>query len=174
MKRNRISKAFFGTILLLAFEVHAFDSAAWWEKCSALSHEADRLRLAYRQCVGNLQTPAEDVTIPIEMFPDGSIKIIVHARKAQYFLSTGFVWAEGVTLRQFKRDGSLDITLEVQNCVIDRATKSGWAEGAVTLTQGETVLRGRGVYFSSPEDYLRVTQDSDIDSKNLKGGGGLL
>ena len=174
MKLNRIPTAILGAILLMAFEVRAFDSAAWREKCAALAHEADRLRLAYQQCAGDLQTPAEDVTIPIEMFPDGSIKIVVYARKAQYFLSTGFVWAEGVTLRKFKRDGSLDITLEVQNCVIDRATKSGWAEGAVTLTQGETVLRGRGVYFSSPEDYLRVTQDSDIDSKNLKGGGGLL
>ena len=174
MKRNLIFTATFGAILLVPLEVRAFDSAAWQEKRVALSREADRLREAYRQCVSKLQTPAEDVTLPLEMFPNGSVQIVVHARKAQYFLSSGFVWAEGVTVRKFKRDGSLDITLEAQNCVIDRETKSGWAEGAVTLTQGGTVLRGRGVYFSSPEGYLCVTQDSDIDSKDLKNGGGIL
>lgn len=175
MKRSLVfPAAAFGVFLLAALEVSAFDSAAWQEKRVALSHEADRLRAAYRQCVSAIQSPAEDVTLPLELFPSGSAKTVVHARKAQYFLNSGFVWAEGVTVRKFKRDGSLDLTLEAQNCVIDRETKSGWADGAVTLTQGESVLRGRGVYFSSPEGYLLVTQDSDIDTKDLKGGGGLL
>lgn len=161
-------------ILLLSLPARAFDSTAWFEKRDALSREADRLREAFRQCASDLQTPAEDVTVPLETFPDGSVKIVVHARRAKYFLTSSFVYAEGVTVRKFKRDGSPDLTLEAENCVIDRQTKSGWAEGAATLTQGETVLRGRRVYFSSPEGYVRVTQDSDIDSKDLTGGGGLI
>lgn len=152
----------------------AFDSAAWLEKRADLAHEVERLREAYRQCVRDLQSPAEDVTIPVETFPDGSVKLVVHAKKAQYFLSSELVWAEGVTVRKFKRDGAPDLTLEAQRCVIDRLTKSGWAEGPVTLTQGESVFRGRDVYFSSPEGYVRVTRDSDFDSKDLKGGGGVL
>ncbi len=162
------------SLCLLALGVRAFDSTAWLAKRADLEHEIARLREAYRQCVQSLQTPAEDVTIPVETFPDGSVKFVIHAQKAQYFLASGLVWAEGVTVRKFKRDGVLDLTLEAQNCVVDRLTKSGWAEGAATLTQGETVFRGRGVYFSSPEGYVRVTQDSDFDSKDLKGGGGLL
>lgn len=162
------------SLCLLVPAAPAFDSAAWLERRADLSHEVDRLRAAYRQCVKGLQAPAEDVTVPVETFPDGSVKFVVYAKKAQYFLATGLVWAEGVTVRKFKRDGSLDLTLEAQSCVVDRLTKSGWAEGPATLTQGETVFRGRGVYFSSPEEYVRVTRDSDFDSKDLKGGGGLL
>ena len=167
-------RALLSLCLFWASAAFAFDSAAWLEKRADLSHEVERLRAAYAACVKGLQTPAEDVTIPVETFPDGSVKFVIHAKRAQYFLASGLVWAEGVTVRKFKKDGALDLTLEAQSCVVDRLTKSGWAEGPATLTQGETVLRGRGVYFSSPEDYLRVTQDSDIDSKNLKGGGGLL
>lgn len=159
--------------LLWALGVRAFDSAAWLAKRADLEHEIGRLRDAYRQCARNVQTPAEDVTVPIETFPDGSVKTSVHARKAQYFIASGLVWAEGVTVRKFKRDGTLDLTLEAQSCVVDRLTKSGWAEGPAKLTQGESVFRGRGVYFSSPEEYVRVTRDSDLESKDLKGGGGL-
>ena len=158
---------------LWALGAWAFDSTAWLEKRADLEHEINRLRAAYRQCARNVQTPAEDVTVPVETFPDGSVKTSVHAQKAQYFLASGLVWAEGVTVRKFKRDGTLDLTLEAQNCVIDRLTKSAWAEGAAKLTQGETVFRGQGVYFSSPEGYVRVTRDSSFESNDLKGGGGV-
>lgn len=158
-------------LCLWAGGARAFDSTAWLEKRADLEHEIERLRTAYRQCVQNLQAPAEDVTVPVETFPDGSVKTTVHAKKAQYFLATGLVWAEDVTVRKFNRDGSVDLVLEAKNCIVDRQTKSGWAEGPAKLTQGESVFRGSGVYFSSPEEYIRVTQDSDLDSKDIKGEG---
>lgn len=156
------------SLCLWAFGARAFDSTAWLAKRTDLTHEVERLREAYRQCVQNLQTPAENVALPVETFPDGAVKTSIQAKKAQYFLDSGLVWAEGVVVRMFKKDGSLDRTLEAQNCVVDRLTKSGWAEGPAKLTQGGTVFRGRGVYFSSPEGYVRVTQDSDLESKDLK------
>jgi hypothetical protein len=159
------------SLCLLAAGAFAFDSEKWMQKRDDLTHEVERLRAAYAKCVAQLQTPAEDVTVPIETFPDGSVKFVVRAKKAQYFLDSDLVWAEGVVARKFKKDGSLDMTLEAANCVVDRLTKSGWAEGAATLTQGESVFRGKGIYFSSPEGYVRVTQDSDLDSKDLKSGG---
>lgn len=149
----------------------AFDSAAWMERRDDLAHEVGRLREAYGKCAAEAQSPAEDVTMPVETFPDGSVKTSVQAKRAQYFLDSGLVWAEGVTVRTFRKDGSSDMTLEAQNCVVDRLTKSGWAEGSVKVTQGETVFRGRGVYFSSPEEYVRVTQGSEMESVDLGGGG---
>lgn len=160
------------SLCLWALGARAFDSTAWLEKRADLAHEVERLRDAYRQCAQNVQTPAEDVALPVETFPDGSVKTAIRAKRAQYFLDSGLVWAEDVVVRTFKRDGSPDMVLEAKNCVVDRLTKSGWAEGPAKLTQGETVFRGRGVYFSSPEGYVRVTQDSDLDSKDLRGVGG--
>ena len=159
--------------LLLALGASAFDSEAWLRKRAGLMKEAERLRTAYAACAAAVDSPAEDVTVPVETFPDGSVKFVVRAKRAQYFLDTGLVWAEGVEARKFKRDGTLDLTLVATNCVIDRASKSGWADGPATLVQGESAFRGRGIYFSSPDGYVRVTQDSDLDSKDLKAGGAL-
>ena len=157
--------------LLAAGAAGAFDSAAWMERRDDLANEVGRLRDAYGQCAAKADSPAEDVSLPVETFPNGSVKTSVQAKKAQYFLDSGLVWADGVVVRAFKKDGSADATLEAQGCVVDRLTRSGWADGAVKIVQGGTTFRGRGVYFSSPEEYVRVTKDSELESVDFNGKG---
>ena len=157
----------------LAFETLAFNSEEWLGKRELFAREAERLRAAYTNCVANLQVPAEDVTVPVETFDDGSVKVMIFAKKAQYFLDKGLVWAEDVTVRRFKPDGTLEARIEAKNCVVDRFSKSGWAEGPATLVHGKTTFRGKGVYFASPEGYVKVFEQTDVDSKDLKFGGAL-
>ena len=149
----------------------AFNSSEWHEKRELFAREAERLMAAYTNCVAKLQVPAEDVTVPVETFEDGSIKLIVFAKKAQYFLDSGLVWAEGVEVKKFKKDGTLDGRIEAKSCVVDRFSKSGWAEGPATVEHGKTTFRGRGVYFSSPESYVKVFDEASVDSADLKFGG---
>lgn len=158
-------------LILSAAGAFAFDSAEWLEKRRLLTHEVERLRAAYAECVKRLDQPADDVTVPVETFEDGSVKTIVFAKRAQYFMDRGLVWAEGVSVKKFKPDGSLDGQIDAERVVVDRFTKSGWAEGAATVTHGDTTFRGKGVYFSSPEGYVKVCSGSRIDSKDLKFGG---
>ena len=157
----------------LAFETLAFNSEEWLGKRELFAREAERLRAAYTNCVANLQVPAEDVTVPVETFDDGSVKVMIFAKKAQYFLDKGLVWAEDVTVRRFKPDGTLEARIEAKSCVVDRFSKSGWAEGPATLVHGKTTFRGKGVYFSSPEAYVKVFERTDVDSQDLKFGGAL-
>ena len=84
-------------LVILALDLMAFDSADWLGKRELLTREAERLRAAYTNCVARLEAPADDVTVPVETFPDGSVKVVIHAKRAQYFADTGLVWAEGVT-----------------------------------------------------------------------------
>lgn len=149
----------------------AFNSEEWLGKREVLAREAERLRQAYSNCVTHLEVPAENVTVPVETFEDGSVKVMIFAEKAQYFLQQGLVWAEGVTVKKFKQDGTLDAQIDAKNCVVDRFSKSGWAEGQATVVHGKTTFRGRGIYFSSPEAYVKVFDESEIDSKDLKFGG---
>ena len=158
---------------LLSFSLFAFNSEEWLGKRELFSREAERLRAAYTNCVANLEVPAEDVTIPVETFDDGSVKVMIFAKKAQYFLDRGLVWAEDVTVRRFKPDGTLEACIEAKNCVVDRFSKSGWAEGPATVTHGKTTFRGRGIYFSAPEGYVKVLEGTDVDSQDLKFGGAL-
>lgn len=148
--------------------VQAFDSAAWLASREPHLAEIERLRVAYTNCVAQLQVPAENVTIPIETFEDGAVKSIVYARKAMYFLDSGLVWAEGIDVKKFKADGSLDGHIEAERCVIDRLSKSGWAEGPAKVTHGKTTITGEDVYFSSPEGFVRVTKNARIVSLGLE------
>lgn len=155
----------------LSLTASAFDSDAWQAKRELLSQEAERLRVKYSKLVRQVVSPATDVTVPFDTFPDGSVKTIIQAKKVQYFVDGGFVWAQGVTVRKFKRDGSLDIQIEAGECLIDRYTKSGWIEGPARLTMDKTVMDGENVYFSSPEGYVRTMRNARIVSVDLKTGG---
>ena len=151
----------------------AFVSAEWSGRREMLTREAERLQAAYTNCAVRATEPAEGVMVPIETNPDGSIKLSIEAKKAQFFLDDDIVWAEGVVIKKTGSDGEEISRIEADNCVFDRNTKSGWADGCLRLTHGGTVFSGRGVYFSSPEDYVMSFSSSSIYSKDLKFGGGL-
>ena len=128
---------------------------------------------AYTNCCAKVKEPAENVTSPVETYDDGSVKVLVHAGRAQYFLAEGFVWAEDVEVRKLAKGGAVEARLVAQNCLVDRKSKSGWAEGAARVTQGKTSFEGKGVYFSAPDSYIKVFGGSVVESSDLKFGGGL-
>jgi len=150
----------------------AFDSAAWQLSRKARLADAGQMRAAYSNCVARLQTPADDVALPVETFDDGSVRMLVQAKRAQYFIDSGLIWGEGVTIRRFLRNGSEESRIEAESCVVDRKSRRGWAEGRAKVTNGKTVFSGQGVYFSAPDAYVRVFSDSEIVSEDLKFGGG--
>ena len=160
-------------VSLLSFSSLAFNSEEWLGKRELFAREAERLQAAYTNCVAHLEMPAENVTVPVETFDDGSVKVMIFAKKAQYFLDSGLVWAEDVTVRRFRPDGRLEARIEAKSCVVDRFSKSGWAEGPATVVHDQTTFRGRGVYFSSSEGYVKVFEQTDVDSQDLKFGGAL-
>ena len=159
--------------LFAAMAAQAFDSAEWLEKRQILLREAERLRVAYSNCLSRVKSPAEDVTVPMETFADGSVKTVVKARRAHFFVREGLVWAEGVVIRKFKPDGVQEARVEADSCVVDRATKSGWAQGRALVEHGGTVFRGEDVYFSSPESFVHVSRNMEMESDDLASGKGL-
>ncbi len=154
-----------------AFAAQAFDSADWLGKREMLDREAERLRGVYSNCVASLKIPAENITVPIENHPDGSVKSKVFAEKAQFFIDDGLVWGEGVKVSQFDESGREVGSVSASSCVVDKQTKSGWAEGAAKVVYGNTVVEGDGVYFSFAEEYIKITSKTCITSKELKFGG---
>lgn len=147
--------------LLAASCLHAFDSEAWLAQRARHAADAERLRKAYASCAAAVSNPGENVVVPIEAHPDGSVKTCVSAEKAQFFLVEGLVWGQGVKIRQFRRDGSLEAWIDAENCVVDRKTRCGWVDGlAKAKYRDEAALQGRGVYFSAGSEYLSVHSDT--------------
>jgi lipopolysaccharide transport protein LptA len=146
----------------------AFDSAEWLEKREVLSREAERLQAAYADCVARLEVPAENVSFPIEGHPDGSVKSILTAEKAQFFLDTGFVWGKNVVVRQMTTNGVVEAEITADSCVVDRSTKSGWVEGHAHAKYLKNEVEGDGIYFSFSEEFVIISANTLIRSKEQK------
>ena len=159
----------FAAILSLAFccTAVAFSSAKWLEERNDDS-DMLRLRTAYADCVAKLAQPAENVAFPIESYPDGTVKSRLKAKRAQLFLDTGFIWGEGIRVEEYGRDGKVSGWLAADNCVVDRNTRTGWVEGSATLSYNDTVVKGRGVYFSFDREFIKIFSQSEIRAKGLK------
>ena len=158
-------------VAFAALSANAFDSAGWLEQRAMLDVEAERLRAAYAKYQRLANEAAESIVVPVESYPDGSIKTSIGANRAQFFLADGFIWGEGVAVRQFKRNGELDMRLDADNCVVDRDTRSGWVEDhAHAEFRDEAILDGDRVYFSATEEYLKIFTNTVLraDGKELR------
>ena len=153
--------------LVLCGGVDAFSSERWLEERNDDS-DVMRLRAAYATCEANKGQPAQNVVFPLETYPDGTVKSRLKAKRAQMFMDTGFIWGEGVRVEEYGADGKVSGWLTAENCVVDRKTRTGWVEGAATLTYNDTVVKGRGVYFSFEREFIKIFSQSEIRAKGLK------
>lgn len=151
----------------------AFDSDEWHGKRELYAREAERLMAAYSNCAARVSAPAENVVIPVETYEDGAVKSVVRAAKAQYFLTEGLVWGKDVVVLRLTPSGETESRLDAKTCVFDRNSRSGWADGDVKVVHGKMRLAGKGVYFSSPESYVKVYAEASAESADLKFGGKL-
>lgn len=156
---------------MIGMSAQAFDLAVWRAQRDLHVREAERLRTAYSNCLQHIEHPAEDVMVPVETHTNGAVRLVVQARRAQIFLDTGLVWAENVVVRKLGLDGEVETRIDARSCVIDRFTKSGWAEGAARVQHQKSSLSGRNVYFSSPESYVRIYESADLKAEGLSTEG---
>ena len=148
--------------------VHAFDSEGWLAKREVLGREAERLQAAYTACVARVVSPAENVTLPVESHPDGSVKSSITATGAQFFLDTGFVWGTNVVVRQMSTNGVVEAEVTAESCVVDRNTKSGWAEGHAHARYLKNEVEGDGIYFSFSEEFVTIYANTRIRAEDQK------
>ena len=150
----------------------AFDSGKW---LAERGDDSDmlRLRTAYGECVRKIEAPAENVTFPLETYPDGTVKSRLRAGRAYMFLDTGFIWGENVRVEQYKADGkTVEGFLAADNCIVDRKSKSGWVQGNAQMDWDGTSIKGRGIYFSFGREFIKIFSQTEIRTRSLKLGSG--
>ena len=158
-------------LCLSSLTAFGFDSEGWLEKRAVLDRAAERLADLYGKCVKALQTPAENLVVPIESYPDGRVKASITAVRAQYFIDEGIVWGEDVVMREFDPEGKTRGEVVAKNCVVDRSTKSGYVAGHAKVIYGETTIEGDGIYFSFAEEFVKILSNVVIESKDMKVEG---
>lgn len=159
------------SVVAVSLGARAFDSAEWLGRKEILVREAERLEKVYASTLPRLESPAENVSVPVETYPDGSVKTLVTAAKAQLFHDEGIVWAKDVTARDYAADRSVVSSIFADNCVVDRETKSGWVEGKSKALHGRTEISGSKVYISFAENFVMIFSDATLKSDDVSGKG---
>lgn len=152
---------------LAAISLYAFSSEKWLAERNDDS-DIVRLQAAFADCKAKLSQPAENVMFPIETYPDGTVKSRIRAQQAQMFLDTGFIWGKGIRVEEYDHDGKVKSSLDADDCVVDRNTRTGWVKGLAVMKVGDTMVKGRGVYFSFNREFVKILSQSEIRSKGLK------
>ena len=171
---EKIKKIVMMLVVLGAAGASAFSSEKWLAERGDDS-DMMRLRAAFEECRKKDEAPAEDVSIPLETYPDGTVKSRISAARANIFPNSGFIYAEKIRVEQYKEDGkTVSASLDAENCVVDRTTKSGWVQGAAQMVYGDSSVRGRGIYFSLTREFIKIFSESEIRTKGGKVNPGSL
>lgn len=167
----RFSTVLFAVVfapLLFAGEDADFDYAAATSRFAA---DEARLKAEFKKCVEKIDKPSEEIVVPVESHPDGSIKVDVYAGKAQFFDKDAVVWCGDVVVREYELDGTVKLELKADACVVDRKTKTGWINGFASGRYGKTKIKGNGIYFSFPDEFVKISSKVEIESTDLKFEG---
>ena len=108
-----------------------------------------------------MTAPVENLTLPLDYYDSGRMKAVLRARKAQMF-PDNLIFAEGVTVDMLTEDGKPDGRLTADGCLFDRDSKRGYCEGAVGLVKGTDRLKGRGMYFSIEDQFIKILSECEI------------
>ena len=160
--------------VFIACAAWAFSSEKW---LAERSDDSDmlRLRAAFAECAKKAVAPAENVSMVLESYPDGKVKSRITAARANIFPDSGFVWAEKIRLEQFDESGTnKTASLDAENCLVDRNSKTGWVDGNANMTYGDSVVKGRGIYFSLTREFIKIFSQSEIRTKGAKINPGRL
>ena len=107
-------------VLAAGAAVAAFSSERW------LAERADdsdmlRLRAAFAECAKKVVAPAENVSMVLESYPDGTAKSRITAARAMIFSDSSYIWAEKIRLEQFDATGTnRTARLDAENCLRSR------------------------------------------------------
>ena len=161
-------------VLVTGVAAAAFSSERW------LAERADdsdmlRLRAAFAECAKKVVAPAENVSMVLESYPDGKAKSRITAARAMIFSDSSYIWAEKIRLEQFDATGTnRTARLDAENCLVDRATKTGWVDGNADMLYGDATVKGRGIYFSLTREFIKIFSQSEIRTKGGKINPGRL
>jgi len=157
--------------LLFSLAASAFDTDAWVEKNAAMAREAERMKAAYETYSARIDKPAENVTIPLETFESGEVKTVIYAKFGQFFQPEGYTWAKDITAEQYDEDGSLDMRLEADSCLMDRVHKCCWIAGHVKAWHKKTTLEGDDAFYCTSNKFLKVMTNAKVVSEDVKMKG---
>ena len=113
-----------------------------------------------------MTAPVENLMLPLDHHANGRMRAVLRAGKSQ-IVADGLIFAEGVSVELLAEDGSPDGRLTAEGCLFDRQAKHGYCEGAVSVVKGSDRIKGRGMYFSTEEQFIKILSECEIRTSRI-------
>ena len=135
-----------------------------WLAKRADVREWEELASKWEQASAVMTMPVEDLVLPLEHYDSGRVQTVLRAERGHLLKGEmeGLVFARNVKMERLRPDGKPEGMLIAEDCLIDRNTKLGYARGAVEVKTGTDQLKGRGMYFSTDDQFIKLLSECEI------------
>ena len=107
--------------------------------------------------------PIVNFAFPAEHYDDGRIRAVLRAKNA-VLSSDDSIWAWGVTVVMYDREGEQEGEMEAESCLFDRKTQSGYSAGRVRADLNGVKISGENCHWSLKDSSLRMLSKAEIHS----------
>lgn len=103
--------------------------------------------------------PIENIRIPVERWPDGTIKTQIHAASAQMPEEGGDVLADRLRIEMFTPSGALENLVLAKDCRYNRQNGQAFSEGSVHFEREGVLITGRGFQWNGTDEVVKITSN---------------
>ena len=107
--------------------------------------------------------PIINFAFPAEHYDDGCIRAVLRAKNA-VLSSDDSIWAWGVTMVMYDRQGEPEGELVAESCLFDRKTQTGYSAGRVSANLNKTEMSGVDCYWSLKDSFIRMLSEAKIQT----------
>jgi len=107
------------------------------------------------------QDPIEDLRVPMEYYPDGTLKAELFAARAEVQADSAIA-ASGVVFRVFTTNAIVEATIKAEEAVFHRERQTATSETAVSMQRGGVVITGEGCVWNGSEGTLRILRRARV------------
>jgi len=106
--------------------------------------------------------PVHDVTVPLQLYEDGSVRAEIHADAAR-LPTEGDSEAKGITLSFYDPTGKQDALVKAERCVYNRAEKTVTSEDRVLIEKGNVRVSGKGFSWRANDEKASIHHDVRVE-----------
>lgn len=107
------------------------------------------------------QEPIEDLRVPVEFYPDGTLKTELFATRASV-LPDAMIAASGIVFRVFTTNALVDVTIKADDAVCSRERQAASSDKAVSLQRGGLLITGEGFDWDGTKSTLRIRRRARV------------
>lgn len=133
----------------------------------------DALMTAWRQEADPSAMPVENLSLPIDHYPNGRPRAVLKAARA-LVPPKGFIRAGDVNVEMYDEQGRLEGLFLAENCIYDRLTQCGYCEGTVRIERSGVRITGVNMVWQMRERSAKILSRAEVRVERfVKGFGGL-